>query len=74
MVITYLAYLNQGQFKERVVSLTQQQLLCTAKTTTLRLEECITEHLEVLKVLAMNPSLQDEAYKKIIHDKANAGF
>ncbi len=74
MVIIYLAYLNQGQFKERVVSLTQQQLLCTAKTTALRLEECITEHLEVLKVLAMNPSLQDEAYKKVIHDKANAGF
>jgi two-component system cell cycle sensor histidine kinase/response regulator CckA len=68
-VIIYLAQLEHKNFKQIVVSQTQQQLLTIAKSTARSLEGFIEEHLDALQTITQNPAFQEEAHSKTLHDK-----
>lgn len=74
IVFVYLGYLNQKAFEQTIVSLTQEQLLTTARATANGLEEFISEYSRALRVLAMDPWLQELAREKIAHDKPHVRY
>lgn len=70
----YLAGQSNTKFRETVLSQTQQHLLTIAESSASRLEDYVKEHSHALKALSQNPSLQEEVYNKIVHDKPDSGY
>jgi len=69
VAVAYLAYLFQKHYEETLVSQTQQQLLMSAKSIALGIEEFIAEHLQDLKTISRNPAIQEKTYKGILVKK-----
>ncbi len=59
MLIVYFAYLQNRDFRDIIVSQAQSQLLTTAKSTALTLEEFVSEHMNVLNSLSTNNILKE---------------
>ena len=55
-----LAYLSQREFRETMVSQTQQQLLTIARTTAASVGELIVTHSEALQTISRDMLLQEE--------------
>ncbi|MEE8397448.1 MAG: ATP-binding protein, partial [Desulfobacterales bacterium] len=60
VTIIMLAYSVYRTFEETVISQTQQQLLITARTSAISLEEHIGEHLSNLRFISENPLFQKQ--------------
>ncbi|MGA1823578.1 MAG: cache domain-containing protein [bacterium] len=69
----YYALLYFNNFRNFIISQTQQQLLDTAKATVKGMEEYIKGYSDSLKVIAQNPSFQKKVYKKFKQDKKKKG-
>lgn len=74
MVITYLAYLLNKEFRESVISQSQQRLLTIAEATSIGLEGFIAEHARALRVVSMNPLFQERVHNKLKCEKPAEGF
>ena len=66
VVVAWLAYISHKNFEDTVVSQTQQQLLMSARTIAVGIEEFIAEHLQVLRTISRHPAVQERAYKGIL--------
>ena len=63
--VVYLAYSSHKQYENIVVLQTQEQLLMSARSIAVGIEEFIDEHLQVLRTISINPMIQEQAYKGI---------
>ncbi|RLB82714.1 MAG: hypothetical protein DRH17_04950 [Deltaproteobacteria bacterium] len=65
-IFVYVSYLCHRNFEETVISQTQQQLLTIAKATADRLEEFADALSRELKIIAMEPALQEEIQNRVM--------
>jgi len=65
IAIIYVINLLNKEFREVIVSQTQQEMLTIVKATSNILEEFIAEHARSLRVVSMNPMFQGRVHEKI---------
>ena len=58
-IVIYLTYQSQKEYRDIIISLSQQQLLATAKSSAKNLEEFIRMQQNVLRSLAPGPILHE---------------
>ena len=73
VVVVCLAHSSHKQYENIVVLQTQEQLLMSARSIAVGIEEFITEHLQVLRTVSINPMIQEQAYKGILVKKPPTG-
>lgn len=73
VAVSYLTYLSHKHYEDTVVSQTQQQLLMSARSIAVGIEQFIAEHSDDLKTISGNPIIQEKAYKSILVKKPPTG-
>ncbi len=66
VAVVYLAYLSHKNYEDTVVSQTHQQLLMSARSIALGIEEFVAGHRDDLATISKNPIIQEKVYKGIL--------
>ncbi len=74
LIILKAAYLHHKTYEKLVISNNERQLLMTARATAKRIEDFFETYQRDLKILSLNPQVQELAYKGIKETVPGHGY